>query len=348
VGRDGHDGPFSVTHEHVVAYPHFHLFAGEGVLDEDARGHALLFHGGDVRLGHASLFAFFNEGGQFRIVLGGPGGQGVFGGHGHEGDPHQGVGPGGENPQLVGFTVQLVGEGQAHAGALADPVFLHQAYLLGPAFQLIQICQQFFGVGGDLHVIHGDFPLFHQGAGTPAPAVDDLFVGQHGLVHRVPVHRAQALVDQALFKEPGEQPLFPAVVVRLAGGDFPFPVDGEAQALELAAHVIDIGVGPLGGGPLVLDGGVFRRHAESVPAHGLEHVEALHLVKAGKHVADGVVAHVAHVQLPGGIGEHGQAVVLGLGEVCHGPGGLGLNPVLLGGGFHGGGLIFFLHGVGPE
>jgi hypothetical protein len=87
-------------------------------------------------------------------------------------------------------------KGETHAGALADPVFLHQADLFRPARQVVQFGQQFLGVGGDLHVVHGDLALFDQRAGAPAAAVDDLFVGEHGLVDRIPVHGAELLVDQ--------------------------------------------------------------------------------------------------------------------------------------------------------
>ena len=72
---------------------------------------------------------------------------------------------------------------------------------------------------------------------------------------------------------------------------------------------------PLVGVDAVLDGRVLRRQAEGVPAHGVQHVVALHALVAGDHVADGVVAHVAHVELARRVGEHLQAVVLGPGGI---------------------------------
>src|SRR5882757_3230085 len=60
---------------------------------------------------------------------------------------------------------------------------------------------------------------------------------------------------------------------------------------------------------VVLDGGVFCGQAESVPAHGMEHVEAAHALYAGHHVADSVIAHVAHVHGAGGIGQHLECVI---------------------------------------
>jgi hypothetical protein len=61
---------------------------------------------------------------------------------------------------------------------------------------------------------------------------------------------------------------------------------------------------------LVLHRSVFRRHAEGVPAHRVQDVEALcaRLI-AGDHVAHRVVAHVADMDAPRRIGEHFQDVV---------------------------------------
>ena len=173
---------------------------------------------------------------------------------------------------------------------------------------MVEIVQQFLGILGDGEVIHRDLALLHHRAGAPAAAVDYLLIGEHSLVHRIPIYRAGLLIGDALFQHAQEQPLVPFVVVGLAGGEFAGPVDGQTQGLELLLHVGDIVVGPLGRRDLVLHGGVFRRQAEGVPAHGLEHVLALHALEARDHVADGVVAHVAHVQLARGIRKHAQAV----------------------------------------
>jgi len=94
---------------------------------------------------------------------------------------------------------------------------------------------------------------------------------------------------------------------------------------------------------VVLDRGVFGRHAEGIPAHRLHDVEALHGMEARQHVTDRVIAHVPHVQLARGVGEHRQAVVFGLVEVFDGARGFGLVPVRLGGALDFGGVVFFLH-----
>ena len=64
-----------------------------------------------------------------------------------------------------------------------------------------------------------------------------------------------------------------------------------------------------------LDSGVLRRQTEGVPTHRMEHVEAAHAFVARHHIADGIIAHMAHVNAPGGIGKHLEHVILGLGGV---------------------------------
>ena len=77
--------------------------------------------------------------------------------------------------------------------------------------------EQFRRVPGDGEVVAGDFALLDQGAGAPAAPVDHLFVGEHGLVDRVPVDDLGLPVSDALFQHLEEQPLVPFVVLGLAG-----------------------------------------------------------------------------------------------------------------------------------
>ncbi|CPM65109.1 Uncharacterised protein [Bordetella pertussis] len=243
-------------------------------------------------------------------------------------------------------------EGEAQALGLADPVLLHQAHALGPARQVgAHLVQQFFGVIGDAQVVAGDLALFDRGARAPAAPVDDLFVGQHRLVDRIPVDDLGLAVGDAFFQHLQEQPLVPLVILRVAGAHFARPVDGQAHRLHLLLHVGDVVVGPLGRRYLGLDGGVLGGHAEGVPAHRHQHVVAAHAQLARHHVVDGVVAHVSHVQLAAGVGQHGAGVELGffrpvgvLGVLVHQIGIAGL-PGLLGGCFDGVGLVAFLHGL---
>src|ERR1700682_4306260 len=65
----------------------------------------------------------------------------------------------------------------------------------------------------------------------------------------------------------------------------------------------------------VLDSGVFGGQAESASPHGVQDVETAHALYASNHVANGVIAHVAHVHGAGGIGQHLQRVIFGLGGI---------------------------------
>ena len=55
---------------------------------------------------------------------------------------------------------------------------------------------------------------------------------------------------------------------------------------------------------------VLRGQPEGVPPHGVQHAPPAltHAVEVGEGVGDGVDADVAHVQMAGGVREHGQHV----------------------------------------
>jgi hypothetical protein len=268
----------------------------------------------------------------------------MLGGDRTERHAHDRVGARREHAQHLLLAVDLVREAEVHAEALADPVLLHDLDALGPA-EAFEVVQQLVGVLSDPHVVHRDLALFDQRARAPAAPVDHLLVGEHGLVDRVPVHRAGLLVRDALFEHLQEQPLVPLVVIGAAGRDFARPVDGEAHRLHLLLHVRDVVVRPLRRRHVVGDRGVFRRHAERVPTHRHQHVVAVHPQIAVHHVIDRVVAHVAHVQLARRIRQHRDAVELGLVGGFRRLIGVAGAPLPLRGGFDVGGNVFFVHGV---
>ena len=345
----GHYRAVAVAPEDVVGDPHFQRLTVDGVDDVAPGRHAFFLHRRYVRFGDRARLAFVDEGGERGVVGGGSGRQRVFGGNCQIGRAIEGIGAGGEDLHAVlrwresGAAVFAQGEAHGHAARFAYPVALHGFDALRPAVEGIQIAQQFFGVVGDAEVVHRDVALFHQRAAAPAASVDDLFVGKHGLIHRVPVHRAVFAVNQPFFKEAGEQPLFPAVVIGLAGSEFARPVNGKTERFQLVFHVVDVAVGPGGGRDLVVHRRVFRRHAEGVPAHRLQHVFAAHPMVAGDDITDGVVAHVPHVQAAGRIGEHRQAIEFFARGVDHGAESLVFFPGFLNGGFEGLWLILRLH-----
>ena len=198
-----------------------------------------------------------------------------------------------------------------------------------PAFQAVEVGQQLLSVGRDPHEPLRNFAAFDQGARAPAAAVNHLLVGKDGLVDRIPVHDRRFAVHHVPCIELREEPLFPAVVTRVTGRELARPVITKAQALQLAAHVIDIGAGPTRRWHIVLNCGVFRRQAKRIPAHGLKDILTEHTLVASDDVPYRVVADMPHVQPATGIGKHAQAIEFFARRVfVHGEC-LGLLPALL-------------------
>ncbi len=251
-------------------------------------------------------------------------------GHGAERGAHQRVGARREHPEGLLLAVELVGKADAHALRFADPVLLHQLHLLGPARQVVERRQQFFRVRRDAEEIHRDLALLDSRAGAPAAALDHLLVGEHGLIHRIPVHDAGLLVREALPEHAQEEPLVPLVVIGIAGREFARPVEREAEAVQLRFHVRDVVARPLRRRHLGRHRRVLGRQSEGVPPHRLQHVVSAHPVVPGENVADGIVPDVPHVQLPRRIREHAQAIELLLGGVFFDAEGALRFPVSLG------------------
>ena len=320
---NGHDRTGTVVGDHIVGHPDGHLLAVDGIDDIAAGECTVLFvvalgalDGGDLRgrLDEVEHFLLMlGSGNQFLQAL-------VFGGEHEEAAAEQGVSAGGEDGDVVfgsgvfGGIALLVAQQEFHFGALgaADPVRLLLLDAVGPAIQGIQVVQQLLGVVGDLEVPLGQVALLHLAVAAPALAFDDLLVRQNGLAARAPVHGVVAALDQSALPELQEEVLAPAVVFGVAGHDHAVPVIGETHALEALLLGLDIAVGPLGRMALALDCGVFRRQAECVPAHGMQHVVAAHAVVARQHVADAVIARVAHMDVARRIGEHLEHVLLRL------------------------------------
>src|SRR5690625_2872180 len=227
VRRHAHDGTVAIGHQDIVADPQGNLVAAERVRDGQAGVHAFFVTGSQVGFGLAALLALFNEGSQRGVVFGRTRGQRVFRGDGAEGDAHDGVCAGGEHVHaavlhpFAGSIPDVVGEGKAHPFTATDPVFLHDAHALGPSGQaILHFVKQFLGIVGDAQVVAWNFALFDQGTRSPSAPVDDLLVGQYGLVDRIPVDHLGLAVGNAFFQHFQEDPLVPLVVVGIAGADF--------------------------------------------------------------------------------------------------------------------------------
>ena len=309
VRRDAHDGAFAVRHQHVVADPDRNISTRDRVTDREVRLDALLFLRRHIGFGNAALRALSNESGNRGIALRGVFCERVLGRHGDERHAHDRVSARRVNAELMLFAFKRIGEGKVHAFAAADPMALHRADLIRPAVELIDVVQQLLSVLRDTEVVARNLLTLNHGAGTPAAAINHLLVGEHGLVHRVPVHHLSLAVGDAALQHLQEDPLIPAVVLRLAGRHFARPVKGEPQRRHLRLHVSDVRVRPLRGRHLLGKRGVFSRQAEGIPSHRSHDVVAAHTAVTVQHVIQGVVAYVAHVKLPGRIGKHRANIV---------------------------------------
>ena len=116
------------------------------------------------------------------------------------------------------------------------------------------------------------------------------------LIYGTPVDRGGGFIRQALLVELEEDPLRPAVVSRVRRVDFPVPVVGEAQRLDLPPEVVDVFLGDLRRVRARRDGEVLGGQSERVPAHRVQDVEVLHALVAAQDVGGGVALGVAHVE----------------------------------------------------
>mmetsp|Transcript_1213 Transcript_1213/g.2220 ORF Transcript_1213/g.2220 Transcript_1213/m.2220 type:complete len:576 (+) Transcript_1213:1033-2760(+) len=333
VGGHGHDRARPVGPQHVVGHPDGHLLPRERVHGRGARGHArLLGLGAHRRPVHVALARRGLHVGPHGLLLALGGDlfhQRVLGGQHHVGHAQQGVRPRGVHGE--GVLRARHPEVDPRPDGAADPGLLRGPGALGPLqARLLQPGLQLVGVLGDLeHPLAQRQPLDRVRPALREP-VDHLLVGQHRAQRRAPVHQHLALRGQALLEELEEDPLGPLDVVEVGGGHLPVPVEGEAQALELALEVGDVLGGGLPGVRAGVDGVLLGGQPEAVPAHGVQHVQVLHAVVPGHDVRGGVALGVAHVQAGArGVWEHVQDVLLPLALAAHGLEGLVGLPVVL-------------------
>ena len=273
---------------------------------------AHLLGGIDLGLRGTAMPALLDEFGERRIFLRGRGGERMIRRKRHEFRAEQCVRPRGEDLQLA-FAVRrrrrIEREADQQSFGAADPIALHQPHFLRPAIERVERVEERLRILGDLEEPLRQLALLDERAGTPAEAVNHLLVREHGLVDRVPVHLRLAPLDETGAEEIEEHRLLMLVIGRVASRDLAAPVEREPHRLELRLHRRDVLVGPRLGVDLALHRGVLGRHAEGVPAHRMQHREALGALDPRHHVAHGVVAHVPHMDAPRRIGEHLQHVV---------------------------------------
>ncbi len=325
MGRAAEDRAGAIVHQHEIGDVDWQTLVRLDRIAADQAGVVALLLGAlDRLLAGAQLGAGLNEGGQVRVLRGAGGGQRMIGRDRHEAGAEQRVGAGREDLERLGLAIDREAD-QSALGA-ADPVLLHPPDLVRPALQLGQAGQQLVAIGGDLQEPLRQLAPLDQRPRAPATAIDHLLIGEHGLIDRVPIDRRLLAIDQAGLEKVEEHRLLVPVVVRIASRQLARPVERQAHAFELVAHLRDVGIGPGGGMHALGHGGILGRQAEGVPAHRMEHVEALGALEAGDHVAQRVVAHMAHMDPARGVGKHLEHVIFRAGGLEPSDEGLALVP----------------------
>ena len=294
VARHGHNRAGAVGGEHVIGHPDRHGRAVGGVDGVGPGEHArLLLALGAFEVGlPGRLVHIVLHGGPLRVG-GDAGHQRMLRGQHHVRRAEERVGAGGEDGD--GGVVAVHGKVDLRALAPSDPVALH-LQRRGRPVEAVEVFEEPVGVFGDPQHPLLEVAALHREAAALGLAVDHLLVGEHRAEAFAPVHRHLVEVGEAALVELQEDPLRPAVVVGVGGGQLAGPVVREAEGLKLLAEALDVALrrdGRVGAG---LDGVLLRREAEGVPSHRVEDVEAAHPLVAGEDVGSGVALRVAHVQ----------------------------------------------------
>ena len=261
-----HDRASAVAHEHVIRYPDRDLLIVVRIDGEASGVHAMLLDGTNVifffRLALLSqhLVDFVA---QVRMGSDEVGNNRMLRRQLQRGGAVNGVDARSEHRDFVACRASFAVEGEVDQRAFAatDPVALLREDALGPSRHLVETVEQLVGVLGDAEEPLLQLALLDQRVFmTPATTVrQHLFVGQNRCAFRTPVHLGILAIGQPLLEQLQEEPLVPAVIFGLAGGELFRPVVGEAEPLHLRLHGGDVVHRPLTRRRVVLDGSVLGR-----------------------------------------------------------------------------------------
>ena len=306
VAGHGHYSARSVIHQDKIGDENGHSVVSKGMNREAPGVHAELFHRCHICFGNFDVALLGDELLQRRITFGGLQCKRVLCCHSYVAHTHKRIWPRRVNRQRAQLCIRFILHGEVEFDALraTDPVCLHSLHFIGPAIELVEVFEQLVTEIGNLDKPLRDFSAFDECARAPATAIDNLLIGEHGLVDGVPVNLGFFLVHEALFEESGEKPLLPPIIVRVACRHFAAPVVRIAEALQLLAHIVDIAVGPFSRRGVVFHCGIFCGETEGVPAHRLQHILAEHALEARDDIADRVITHMTHMEVTARVRKH--------------------------------------------
>jgi hypothetical protein len=186
----------------------------------------------------------------------------------------------------------------------SNPVPLHGEDFFGPASEFIAPFEKFARVLGNPEEPSLLLFLNHRGSASPACSSFNLLIGKNGCARFAVIDNRFLPINQPLLQHSYEKPLFPSIILGVARGDLSVPVVGKTHSLQLPTHLVDVVHRPDRRMGPMLYRSVFRRHPESIPTHGMQHVITLHHLESGHDIPYGVVANVPHVYATRWIGKH--------------------------------------------
>ena len=163
-----------------------------------AQRHTPFFHSFKRRLCSLHRLAALNKLSHIRICCSRLLRQRMLGSNSHVGNAHQSIRTRRVHAQLLFFILHI--ERKLDTLGSPDPVTLHRLNGVRPAVQPIQVIQQLICIGSDFHKPLRNLTTLDQRIGSPASAINYLFVGQYGLVNRVPVNNRILAIDETLGK----------------------------------------------------------------------------------------------------------------------------------------------------
>ena len=191
----------------------------------------------------------------------------------HVGRTEQGIGTRRINAELI----LLACKGEIYLGALglSDPVLLGNLYLFN-IINRVKTLDQLLSILGDLEHPLALYLTDDFASAALADTVDHLFICKANLTGGTPVDGHFRLIRQPGFEELEEDPLRPFIILGIRGIDLAVPVEGIAKGMQLILKPCHVILGHDPGMNVILNCIVFRRQTKGIPAHGIQHVIALH------------------------------------------------------------------------